>query len=203
MILYLAIIGIAVLLIAAIVSLAAATAFFPVLGWTAFATVMVMLADALTATVCRLLPASFANPEKQFFQVSAEEKKFYEKLKIRKWKDKVPEIGQFTGFRKNKIDDPKSIEYLDRFLLEICYGEVGHIASCFTSFSILFLFPVYKLWFAIAIPVATVSLLMNLPSLFILRYNSYKLRVLRKNNLKKQRLCASEVQEAVAAASAE
>lgn len=198
MILYLCIIAVAVLLIAAAVSLAASTAFFPVLGWTALATVAVMLVDAFTATVCRLLPQKVADPEKKIFQVSAKEKKFYEKLKIRKWKDKVPEIGQFTGFRKNKIDDPKSIEYLDRFLLEISYGELGHITSCLTSYLILLLFPVHPLWLAMAIPVATVSLLLNLPSLFILRYNSYKLRILRKNNLKKQQLQAKAEKEVAA-----
>lgn len=195
MILYLVIIALAVLTIAAVVALAAATAFFPVLGWTALATVVVMLVDALTATICRLLPAKCANPEKKIFQVSAKEKKFYEKLKIRKWKDRVPEIGQFTGFRKNKIVDPKSVEYLDRFLLEACYGEIGHITSCITSYLILLLFPLYKLWFAVAIPVATVSLLLNLPSFCILRYNSYKLRVLRDSNLKKQRRQQSATQE--------
>ena len=191
MTLYLLLIAFAVVAIAAAVSFAASTAFLPVLGWTAFATVAVILVDGLTATVCRLLPKSFADPNKPVFQVSAEEKKFYEKLKIRKWKDRVPEIGQFTGFRKNKITDPKSVEYLDRFLLEACYGEIGHFTSCVTSYLILFLFPLYELWFAVAIPVATVSLLMNIPSLLILRYNSYKLRVLRNSNLKKQqRACA-------------
>ena len=198
MILYLNIIGIAVLLITTAVSLLASASFIPVFGWTTLATVAVMLVDALTATICRLLPQSFVNPDKQIFQVSAKEKKFYEGLKIRKWKDKVPEIGQFTGFRKNKIDDPKSVEYLDRFLLEISYGEVGHIVSCFTSYLILLLFPVYRLWFAVAIPVATVSLLLNLPSLFILRYNSYKLRILRKNLIKKQRLQAEPLSASIA-----
>ena len=193
MILYLSLIAVAVLVIATVVALAASTAFFPVLGWTALATVVVILVDGLTATVCRLLPAKCANPEKKIFQVSAEEKKFYEKLKIRKWKDRIPEIGQFTGFRKNKIADPKSVEYLDRFLLEACYGELGHFTSCFTSYLILLLFPLYELWFAVAIPVATVSLLLNLPSLFILRYNSYKLRVLRNSNLKKQQRQAAAV----------
>lgn len=192
MTLYLFLIALAVLVIALSVSIAASTAFLPVLGWTSFATVAVLLVDGLTATVCRLLPASVADPGKRIFQVSAEEKKFYEKLKIRKWKDRVPEIGQFTGFRKNKIADPKSVEYLDRFLLEVCYGEIGHFTSCITSYLILLLFPLYRLWFAVAIPVATVSLLLNLPSLFILRYNSYKLRVLRNSTLKKQqRACAS------------
>lgn len=186
MILYIAIILIAMLAVTTVVSLAAGEGFLITLGWTALAVLIVMLLDGLTATVCRLLPAKCANAEKKIFIVSAKEKKFYEKLKIRKWKDRIPEIGQFTGFRKNKIADPKSVEYLDRFLLEICYGEIGHIASVFTSFLLLFFFFLTPLWWAIAIPVALISALMNLPSLFILRYNSYKLRILRASNLKKQ-----------------
>ena len=186
MILYLIIIIIAVLVIAALVSFIAATAFFPVLGWTALATAVVMAIDGLTATLCQFLPEKCADYKKKLFTVSAKEKKFYEKLKIRKWKDKVPEIAGFTGFHKNKLADPKSVEYVERFLLETCYGELVHIISCFASYLILLLFPLYDLWLAVAIPVATVSLLMNLPSLFILRYNSYKLRILRDSNLKKQ-----------------
>ena len=38
--------------------------------------------------------------------------KIYNKLKVKKWKDKIPEIGHFTGFRKNKISDPKNPEYI-------------------------------------------------------------------------------------------
>lgn len=186
MILYLVIIIFAVFVIATIVSLAASTAFLPVLGWTALATAMVMVVDGLTATLCQFLPEKCADYKKKIFTVSAKEKKFYEKLKIRKWKDKIPEIAGFTGFHKNKIADPKSVEYIERFLLETCYGEIVHITSCATSYLILLLFPLYELWFAVAIPVATVSLLMNLPSLFILRYNSYKLRILRDSNFKKQ-----------------
>lgn len=186
MILYLSIILIAMLAVTTVVSLVAGESFFIALGLTALAVVIVMLLDGLTATVCRLLPEKCANADKKIFIVSAKEKKFYEKLKIRKWKDKIPEIGQFTGFRKNKIADPKSVEYLDRFLLEICYGELGHITSVFTSFLLLLFFFLSPLWWAIAIPVAFVSALMNLPSLFILRYNSYKLRILRASNLKKQ-----------------
>ena len=187
MILYLSIIFAAVLLIFTIVALSLTENFFVILGWTALATVVVMLVDGFTAAVCRLLPARCVDPDKKIFQVSAKEKKFYEKLKIRKWKDRVPEIGHLTGFRKNKIADPKSVEYLDRFLLEACYGELGHVTSLFTSFLILFLFPISPFWLPVSIPVAVVSLLMNLPSLFILRYNSYKLRILRSSTLKKQR----------------
>ena len=187
MILYLIIIVIAVFVIATAVSLCTATAFFPVLGWTALATAVVMAIDGLTATLCQFLPEKFADHKKKLFTVSAKEKKFYEKLQIRKWKDKVPEIAGFTGFHKNKIADPKSVEYIERFLLETCYGELVHIISCFSSYIILLMFPLWELWFAVAIPVATVSMLLNLPSLFILRYNSYKLEVLFNSMLKKQR----------------
>lgn len=186
MILYLSIIGVCVLIISGIVAPIYNANFFYALGVAAFAAVLVIIVDALVATACRLLPKKWANHEKKIYMVSAKEKKFYEKLKIRKWKDYVPEIGHFTGFRKNKIVHPKSVEYLDRFLLEICYGEIGHTFSVPLGFLIVLLFPITKIWFAVAIPVGIVNVFMNLPSLFILRYNSYKLEVLRKSILKKQ-----------------
>ncbi len=186
MILYLTVILAATLVISAVISLVEKVFFFSVLGFTALAVVIVILIDGLVATACRLLPAKCANHEKRVYTVSAKEKKFYEKLKIRKWKDRIPEIGHFTGFRKNKIADPKSVEYLDRFLLEACYGELGHFLSIFLGFLLLLFFPLTPLWWAISIPVAFVNALLNLPSLFILRYNSYKLEILRKSNLKKQ-----------------
>ena len=187
MILYLCIIAVAMVVISALVSLLASMAFWPVFGMTGLATGLLFLIDALVAAGARLLPAHFADHTKKIFTVSAKEKKFYEKLKIRKWKDKVPEIGHFTGFRKNKLDDPQNPAYVERFLLESCYGEIGHFFSSVLGFLILFLFPIAKIWLAVAIPASLVNVCLNLPSLFILRYNSYKLEILRKANLKKQR----------------
>ncbi len=186
MILYLSIISVCALLIACFVSLAYGYGYFSMLGYTALAIVIVILIDGLVATVCRLLPARCADETKKIYAVGQKEKKFYEKLKIRSWKDKIPEIGHFTGFRKNKIVDPKSVEYLNRFLLEACYGELGHFFSVFAGFLILLLFPLTDAWLAISIPVSIINAILNLPSLFILRYNSYKLRILRNSNLKKQ-----------------
>lgn len=186
MILYLTIITVCVAILSTLLTFIYKANFLQALGFTALAVVVVILVDALVSTVARLLPKKCAQHDKKVFTVSAKEKKFYEKLKIRKWKDLVPEIGHFTGFRKNKIVDPKSVEYLDRFLLEACYGEIGHFFSVFLGFAILLLFPLTDMWFAISIPVAIINVFLNLPSLFILRYNSYKLEILRKSNLKKQ-----------------
>lgn len=184
--LYFSLITIASVLITLTTGLIFKLNFLLCFGYVWIAIVAVILVDGITATVCRLLPARCANHEKKIFKVSTKEKKFYEKLKIRKWKDLIPEIGQFTGFRKNKLVDPKSVEYLDRFLLEGCYGQIGHIASVFSGFLILLLFPIARFWLALAVPVAVINAFMNLPSLIILRYNSYKLEFLRKNTIKKQ-----------------
>lgn len=186
MLLYLSIITAFSFIISGVVTLIYDAFFFVVFGYTWLAIVAVILIDGLTATVCRLLPKKCANHEKKIFQVSAKEKKFYEKLKIRKWKDKVPEIGQFTGFRKNKLENPQSVEYVERFLLEACYGEIGHFVSLFSGFLIVLLFFIAEYFWLIALCVAFINALMNLPSFFILRYNSYKLEILRKSNLKKQ-----------------
>ena len=184
--LYMLIIATAGLLISTVVTLVTKLNFFYVYLITALAILAVVLVDGAVATVSRLLPKSCANHESKIYVVTKEEKKFYEKIKIRQWKDKIPEMGHFTGFRKNKLVDPKSLEYVERFLLESCYGELGHFFSCFLGFVILLFYPVTEIWLAVSIPVAVINIFMNLPSLFILRYNSYKLRILRNSLVKKQ-----------------
>lgn len=159
--------------------------------------------DGLFAFLIRRLPAKWFNHKKKIFIVSKGEKRFYEKIKIRKWKDKVPELGQFTNFSKNKITDPKSNEYLDRYFLEACYGEVIHFSSLFAGFLVIFVLPL-RLWYCFGLPVAIANIFFNLPSLFILRYNSTKLRVLYESNARREKLQkAQEVSEPLTEARSE
>ncbi len=185
MILYLSVIAVCGLCIALFVALGYSASFLWTLFYTVIAIVTVIAVDGLVATVCRLLPKKCANSASKFYQVTPKQKKFYEKLKIRKWKDKIPEIGHFTGFRKNKVAEPSSIEYVERFILETCYGELGHLWIIPFGFAILGLFFISKTWIAIAIPVAVVNAVLNVLPVFVLRYNRYKLEVLRKNLLRK------------------
>ena len=143
------------------------------------------------------------NHKKAAFTVGAGEKNFYETIKIRKWKDKIPEWGRFTGFSKNEIARPQDNAYLDKYFLELCYGEAIHLVSAFAGYAVLFLTP-RALLFSLALPVAIINMLCNLPSYFILRYNSYKLEVLYKNNEKRAaREAAKNVATAADAAAAE
>ena len=169
--------------------------------WAVLTVVFVFVLDGVIALfIRRALPARWFNHKKPLFTVGAKEKKFYEKIKIRKWKDKIPEWGKFTDFSKNKIARPSDNAYLSRYFLELCYGEAIHFFSAIASFTALIFSP-RALLFTVGLPVSVVNALCNLPSLFILRYNSYKLEVLYKNNEKRaERLQKVQKNAAFAAA---
>ena len=189
MILYLSIIFVGMALLTAADLIFAAPhfgfGFWFALGGVSLNVVLAIAVDGLFAFLIRRMPAKWFSHDKKIFQVSAREKKFYETLKIRKWKDKIPELGQFTAFRKNKITDPKNNEYLTRYMLEACYGEVIHFVCIFVGFFIIFCMPL-KYWLCFGLPVAIVNALLNLPSVFILRYNFYKLKILLRHNEKQE-----------------
>lgn len=155
-------------------------------------TAVVIAIDGLTATIVRLSPKKWFNPFHKRFKVFKWEKSFYQHIGIKKWKDLVPEIGHFTGFRKNEIKDPTNNEYIYRFLLEICYGRVGHFTSFFTGFLIMFIYPL-KYFVNFALPVAIVNIIMNAMSWMILRYNTPKLMALYSFNLKKEQRLKEQI----------
>ena len=190
----------------------------PVLGFDAKFVVLsvvlnvfsVIAADGLTAFVIRwLLPKKWFENGRGGFSAGKKEARFLEKIGIKKWKDRIPELGMFTAFRKNKIADPKNNEYVKRYILEANYGVAIHAASMLAGFVIIFLSPEYKWCFGI--PVAIVNAVYNGLSLAILRYNLPKLHRLFKINekmasraLKAERLnaCEESAEEEVAASTA-
>lgn len=195
MILYGSIIFVCVCLLTGVNAVFAAprfgVSFWFILGAVLINVVAVIAVDGLFAFLIRRLLEKWFGHERRFFQVSAKEKKFYEKLKIRKWKDKVPELGQFTNFHKNKVAEPRNNVYLERYMLEAAYGEVIHLAGCFLGFVIIFFYPL-KYWLCFGFPVAVINLIMNILPYFILRYNFYKMKVLYRSNERKQRRAAEK-----------
>ena len=131
-----------------------------------------------------LLPKKWFNSPKKFFSAGKKEARFYEKLGIKKWKDRIPEFGGFTSFSKSKIFDPKNNEYVIRYITEANYGVMVHITGMVFGFLIIFILP--KFWYLVGLPVAVINLIYNALSLVILRYNLPKLHVLYKFNSKKR-----------------
>lgn len=173
--LYLIIIFSCLLITAFIVSLSLKKSFLYFLLVMFIGIIIVIIIDAVSATLCRLLPLKYADFEKHIYHVSKKEKHFYEKIKIRKWKEKIPEIGHFTGFRKNRIAKPNDINYIKRFLHEICYGQIGHFISIFTGFFLLLFSFINEDYLVISLVIIIVNAFLNILPIMVLRYNSYTL----------------------------
>ena len=151
-----------------------------------------LLIDGLVAFIGRRLPKKWMDPNKKIFTTSDKEMKFYEKIGVRKWKDKVPELGGFTSFHKNKLSDPWNNEYVERYMLEACYGVIIHLFSPFFGFLIVLLdYKMYTgwswMWLTIMIPVAIVNAILIVMPAFILKYNLPKLKMLWDINMKNKK----------------
>ncbi|MBQ7236820.1 MAG: hypothetical protein IJX03_06690 [Clostridia bacterium] len=151
-----------------------------------FYTVLEIALNGLFAFIIRrFLPKKWFGVDKLCFVAKSRERNFYDKIKIKKWKDKVLELGCFTNFHKNKIAAPNDNEYVKRYILEANYGVAIHAFLLIASFLIVVVYPSkFQLFFTL--PVALVSVFLNLLPLFILRYNLPKLHALYKMNEKRK-----------------
>ena len=153
-------------------------------------TIYEFLIDGLFALIVNRLPNSAFQKGKISFKVSKREQKFLEKLGIRKWKDKIWELGSLGGFSKSKLDDNPTYEYVNRFLTESYKGIFEHILGIILGFTVIFIFPLKFMWI-IGIPVAIVNLFINILSVMVLRYNIPKLEVLQKRVVRNKAISAT------------
>ena len=150
---------------------------------TVIGVIAVIAWDGLMAfLIRRALPMSWFSPGKKIFNVSKKEKKFYQSIKIKSWKDKIPELGGFTSFHKNELSSSNDVEYLKRFIIESNYGVVIHIENALLGFMI-FLIPMCSspsIW----IPIFAVNLVLSMLPVFVLRYVTHTLNRLYEKQIK-------------------
>jgi len=141
-----------------------------------------IIIDLIFAFIVRwLLPKKWFGVDKLGFHAGKKERRFYEKIGIKRWKDSVLELGALSGFRKNKLTKPDDLAYIERFIVEANYGIIVHVAGILFGFAVIFLYPL-KYWLCFGFPVAVVNLFLNVLPIFILRYNLPKLHALYKFN---------------------
>ena len=148
------------------------------LGYTAFSVILgavaVFAIDGVLALVIRrLTPKRCYAPSFKLFRVSKRERNLYRTLKIKSWKDKVPELGGFTDFHKNKLESNSDSAYLERFIVEANYGVAIHLANAILGFLILFIpfCATPTVW----IPIFAVNFVLSLLPVAVLRYTLYTL----------------------------
>lgn len=113
---------------------------------------------------------------KRFFTVSEKEMRFYRKIKLPFWKDKLPQFNK--DFNKRNLESEITPEYIKRFLLQTCKAETIHYTISILGFlSLLFclleknpvsFLPLYS-------GIALLAVICNLPFSLIQRYNRYRL----------------------------
>ena len=184
MTLYLSIIGVAMVLIAAVNILSGTAAWHFVIPAVVLCTAAQFALDGLIALVINKLPDRLFGVENPLYRVSETEKRLYKALKVRKWKDKVWELGGLGGFSKKNLAEPDSPAYIEKFIIECNKGVLTHRLSYPIGFLPMLLLPGVCA-FSIALPVAVVNLFLNILPTLALRYNTPKLKALLQRIKKK------------------
>lgn len=123
------------------------------------------------------------------------EKKFYDKLKIKSWKEKIP-VGKGPlglGINKNSLENTNDLSYLQKFIDECVRAEVMHFVSMFVGFVIIIILPL-KFALIISLPIAIVNMILQMLPFMVQRYNIPKLQILhRRNTLLQERAKEKEL----------
>lgn len=143
---------------------------------------VLVLIDAVCALFVRYcLPKKVFNPFLKCYNVAKGERKFYERIGIRKWKDRIPEAGQmFANFSKTEVADMTNNEYVQKFMSETIYAEIMHWLSAIFSFLIIFID--LRLALTVGLPLVIGNMILNILPVMVQRYNRPKLMVLYQRN---------------------
>lgn len=174
---YLTVIGVAMLIISAVNIIFGAAAWYNIIILVVVCTALQFALDGIIAIIINKMPDKLFGADNSLYNVSDFEKNLYKNLKVRKWKDKVWELGGLGGFSKKNLANPNSPEYIEKFIIECNKGVLTHRLSYPIGFLPMLFIPNICA-FSIALPVAMVNLFLNILPTLILRYNTPKLKML-------------------------
>ena len=183
--LYLSIIGIAMLMISAVNILFDTAPWYYVVIAVIWCTALQFALDGAIAIIINKMPDRWFGTDHPFYRVTETEKRLYQKLKVRRWKDKVWELGGIGGFSKKDLTEPKDPQYFERFIIACNKGVLTHRLSYPIGFLAMLTLP-NICSVTIALPVAIVNLYLNILPTMVLRYNTPKLKALL-NRLKRKK----------------
>lgn len=177
--LYLSIIGIAMALISAVNIAVGVAPWYDVIAAVVWCTALQFALDGFWAIVINKMPNAWFGVENPLYHVSEWERKLYKKLKVRRWKDRVWELGGLGGFSKKVLREPDNPAYIERFIIECNKGVLTHRLSYPVGFLAMLTLP-NTCAFTVALPVAVVNLFLNILPTLALRYNTPMLQAALK-----------------------
>lgn len=150
----------------------------------AISLLFVLMWHAIIFIFCKTLSNDFFNYDKYIYKQKYWEDNgfFYSKrLKIKAWKDLLPQYISRSGFSKKSLDS-LSIEYLDMFILETCRGEWAHRGCMLISLLLLSLNRS-----VVGLVLGALVVLVNLPYICIQRYNRIRFLKVRERILQQSK----------------
>ena len=163
---------------------------------TVFGALAVVSIDIIVAYIVKTLPKKWFTQDKKIFAMSKGERRFFEKIGIRRWKDRVPDMGVLGGaVHKRRMSSLSDNAYVSMFLSEAAYGQTIHLAAAVIGFALVPLYPL-RFWYCFGLPIAVVNCVLNCMSMFVLRYNFGRLKTLYMYNERKRQR-ANRVKEPV------
>ncbi len=181
--LYLTTIGIAMAIISAFNIAFGVAPWYYVIAAVVWCTALQFVIDGAIAIAINKMPDKWFGVDNPHYRVSKRERELYRRLGVKRWKDKVWELGGLGGFSKKTLKEPSNPEYIERFIIECNKGVLTHRLSYPAGFlAMLTVFNVCS--FTIALPVALVNLFLNILPTVALRYNTPMLKTVL-NGLKR------------------
>ncbi len=110
--------------------------------------VFLVVLNGISALITtRLFPLKRININSKLFTIFSCEKQIYEKLGVRKFKDRIPEIGgAISGFSKSSFTGT-DVDYLERFIKETIISELVHFVEIIVCLLVFVFFNEYVLNF--------------------------------------------------------
>jgi len=175
--LYLSVIGVTVAIVAAANGLLGAVSPLYAILSTLWCTVLVVLLDGAIALAVNKLPDGWFGVDNRLYYVTEREVSLYKRLGVKRWKEKVIDLGGIGGFSKGKIADPYNPEYIKKYIVECNKGVLTHRLIYPIGFLIMLPLPnICAL--TVALPIAAVNLFLNVLPTVALRYNTPKLKAI-------------------------
>ena len=185
--LYLSVIGTAMLIISIVNALFETAPPHYIIIAVIWCTALQFALDGLIAIIINKMPDKWFAVNNSFYNVSKYERVLYKKLKARRWKDKVWELGGLGGFSKKALKSPDDPNYIEKFIIECNKGVLTHRLSYPIGFlAMLTLKP--SCIFTIALPVAVVNLFLNILPTVVLRYNTPMLKSVLERQRRKEKI---------------
>lgn len=142
----------------------------------------ILVWDLVVFCACKMLNEKYFDYNKYIYKIKYWEENgflYSKKLKIKAWKDELPQYISKNGFSKKNFSS-LSLEYVNRFILETCRAEWAHRKCLWIGAALM----IVNRFFTGVIFTFFV-LLINLPYICIQRYNRIRLMKVRDKILKR------------------